>query len=93
MILYQPRVRKLVRTYKLIRLKIHLSAATTLVLGSHRIVLTSSNLISEVLARHFLGAVLLQKRLELLGVPLLVLPMAEELVWDVCQVLDDPVGE
>ena len=74
----------------MIRLKIHLSSSATFVLGCHRVVLTSSDLVSEILARHFLGAVLLQKLLELLGV--LILTVTEEPVWDVGQVLDDPVG-
>ena len=77
----------------MIRLKIHLSLSATFVLGCHRVVLTSSDLVSEILARHFLGAVLLQKLLELLGVPLLIVTVTEEPVWDVGQVLDDPVGE
>ena len=77
----------------MIRLKIHLSSSATFVLGCHRVVLTSSDLVSEILARNFLGAVLLQKLLELLGVPLLILTVTEEPVWDVGQVLDDPVGE
>ena len=75
----------------MIRLKIHLSSSATFVLGCHRVVL-SSDLVSEILARHFLGAVLLQKLLELLGVPLLIVTVTEEPVWDVGQVLDDPVG-
>ena len=35
----------------------------------------------------------ISQRLELLGVLLLVLTMAEEFVWDVRQVLDDLIGE
>jgi len=77
----------------LIRRKIHLSSSATLVLGSRRIVLASSDLIPEVLTRHLLGAVLLQKRFELLGVPLLVLTVAEKFVWNVGQVLDDLIGK
>ena len=77
----------------MIRLKIHLSSSATFVLGCHRVVLTSSDLVSEILARHFLGAVLLEKLLELLGVPLLILTVTKELVWDVRQILDDFVSE
>ena len=77
----------------MIRQKIHLSSSATLVLGSRRIVLAGSDFISEVLARHLLGAVLLEKRLELLGISLLILTVTEELVWDVGQILDDLIGE